>query len=128
MDEKMTKFYEALSADEELRAELVRLTDSVVVEGVTEEEARHLVAEVVAVFAVEHGFDLSQEDILAARSDAESELSEAELAAVAGGGGASICFCVIIGALKGCGCFFMGGDNSENMGVICAFGGGGIGD
>ena len=66
------------------------------------------------------------EDILASDASAsEGELSEVELEAVSGGGS---CMCVIIGAVKGCGCFIYGQaghqENPEGKGVVqCMFGG-----
>ena len=129
MNEKVTKFYEVVSADDALQAELVAVTEGVDLEGVSEEEARQAMAEAVVAFAAEHDFDLTVKDILAADADAaEGELSEDELSAVAGGGGASFCFCIVIGAVKGCGCFMMGAEMNTSGGVLCAFGGAGLGD
>ncbi len=106
MNEKIQQFYEVISADDALQAELVAVTEGVDIEGVSEEEARTAVAEAVAAFAAEHDFDLTAEDILAADTEVpEGELSEAELEAVAGG---AKCGCVAVGAVKGCFCFFYG--------------------
>lgn len=120
MNEKVTKFYEAVSADDALQEELASVTEGVDVEGVSEEEARQAMAEAVAAFAAEHDLDLTVEDVLAADADAtaEGELSDAELAAVAGGGD---CGCVIIGAVNGCGCFIVGGVHSGDG--LCILGG-----
>ena len=103
----MTRFYEAVSADEGLQAELVAVAEGVQVEGVPEAEARQAMAEALATFAAAHDFDLSAEDVLAADAEAsEAELSESELAAVAGGKG---CACFIVGAATGSFCLFAGG-------------------
>ncbi len=106
MNEKVQKFYEVVSADDALQAELVTVTENVDVEGVSEEEARAAMAEAVVAFAAAHDLDLTTEDILAADVEAsEGELSEAELEAVAGGGG---CGCFVIGVVKGCVCVMYG--------------------
>ncbi len=106
MNEKVKKFYEVVSADDALQAELVTVTEGVDVEGSSEEEARTAMAEAIAAFAAAHDLDLTTEDILAADAEtaAEGELSEDELEAVAGGA----CGCVVIGAVKGCFCFVYG--------------------
>ena len=106
MNEKLKAFYEAVSADGKLQEELVAVTDGVSFDDVTEEEARQAMADAVAAFAAEHDLDLTAADILAADVEREGELSDAELEAVGGG---KDCLCVIIGAVKGCGCFFAGG-------------------
>ena len=113
MNEKVTKFYEVVSADDALQAELVAVTEDVNLEGVSEEEARQAIAEAVAAFAAEHDLDLTVEDVLAADAEAaaEGELSEAELAAVAGG---VKCGCVIIGMLKGKGCVLFGATSDDH--------------
>ncbi len=102
------------------------MTEGVNVEGVSEEEARTAIAEAVAAFAAAHDLDLSAEDILAADAEAtvEGELSEAELEAVAGG---AKCGCVIIGMLKGCGCFLAGGSKFGDDSLCVTVGGVGCG-
>ena len=114
MNEKVTKFYEVVSGDDALQAELVAVTEGVDLEGVSEEEARTALAEAVAAFAAAHDLDLSAEDILAADAEAaaEGELSEAELEAVAGG---AKCGCFIIGMLKGKGCVAFGASSDQAM-------------
>ena len=122
MNEKVTKFYEAVSADDALQAELVAVTEGVDLEGLSEEEARTAMAEAVAAFAAAHDLDLTVEDVLAADAEAaEGELSEAELEAVAGGASGVGCGCFIIGAVKGCGCFVVGAADSSDKpdGSIC---------
>ncbi len=122
MNEKVQKFYEVVSADDALQAELVTVTDGVAVEGVSEEEARAALAEAVAAFAATHDLDLTAEDILAADAEAaEGELSDAELEAVAGG---AKCGCVVAGAVKGCFCFFYG----ESKGLSTTESEGKVGD
>ena len=113
MNEKVTKFYEVVSADDALQAELVAVTEGVDLEGVSEEEARQAVAEAVAALAAAHDLDLTVEDLLAADAEAaaEGELTEAELAAVAGG---AKCGCFVIGMLKGKGCVFIGGTSDQH--------------
>ena len=123
MNEKVTKFYEAISADDALQEELVAVTEGIDLEGVSEEEARAAIAEAIAAFAAEHDLDLTAADILAADAEAaaEGELTEAELAAVAGG---AKCACFIIGALKGCGCVLGGAsgkDSSQDGGGFFCF-------
>ena len=54
MNAKVTKFYEAVSADDALQEEFAQVTDSVDVTGVSEAEAREAVAMAVAAFAVAH--------------------------------------------------------------------------
>lgn len=108
MNEKMTAFYEAVSTDGALQAELVAVIEGVDLEGVEEVEARQAMADAVAAFAAAHDIELTAEDILAAEIQVEGELSEEELANVAGG----YCFCALIGAAKGCGCFLYGGSKS----------------
>ncbi len=123
MNEKVTKFYEVVSGDDALQAELVAVTEGVDLEGVSEEEARQAMAEAVAAFAAEHDLDLTVEDVLTADADAtaEGELSEAELEAVAGGNQGDGCGCFIIGAVKGCGCFVVGaaGEPDSHGGAVC---------
>ena len=116
MKEKVTKFYEAVSADGELQEELTSVIEGVNLEGVTEEEARTAMAEAVAAFAATHDLDLTAEDILAADIEAqgEGELSEEELDSVSGGG----CGCFIIGTSKGCACFMAGGSDSAACGGV----------
>ena len=111
MTEKVSRFYEAVSADDALQAELTAVTEGVDIEGASEEEARTAIAEAVASFAAAHDLDLSAEDLLAADDAPEGELSDEELEAVAGGG----CLCVIIGAVKGCGCVIGGGGKKGGM-------------
>ncbi len=112
MTEKVSRFYEAVSADDALQAELTAVTEGVDIEGASEEEARAAIAEAVASFAAAHDLDLTVEDLLAADVAPEGELSEEELEAVAGG---SSCFCVIIGAVKGCGCVLGGGGKGSGL-------------
>ncbi len=114
MNEKIQRFYEAVSADEGLQAELGAAVEGVELEGVSEEEARAAIAEVVAAFSAEHDLDLTVEDILAADAEAvEGQLSEGELEAVAGG--SSGCACVIIGMFRGCGCFIGGAAKTQGV-------------
>ncbi len=111
MNENVTRFYETVSADEELQKGLQAVVDGVELDGVSEDDARAAMAEAVAAFAAEHDLELTKEDILATELEApEGELADAELEAVAGGGG---CGCFIVGAAKGCGCFMVGGANSR---------------
>ncbi len=119
MNEKVTKFYEVVSADDELQAELMAVTEGVNLEDVSEEEARAAMAEAVAAFAAAHDLDLTVADILAADEAPEGELSEAELDVVAGGRTKTGCACVVIGAVKGCGCFIGGG--GKDMGLDMQF-------
>ncbi len=108
MDEKITKFYEAVSADEELQAELAEVTEAVSLEEVSEEEAREDMANAIAAFAAAHDLDLSAQDLLVADADiVEGRLSEEELQSITGGG--KKCLCVIVGAVTGCGCVIFGG-------------------
>ncbi len=117
MNEKVTRFYEVVSADDALQAELVAVTEGVNLDSLSEEEAREAMAEAVAAFAAAHELDLNAEDILAADAKApEGELSEAELEGVSGGGR---CACVIIGAVKGCGCVVVGGAKRESGKWTC---------
>ncbi len=109
MNKKVTKFYEVLSADEALQKELNEVVSETALDD--EDTARSAMVEAIASFAAAHDLDLTADDILAADAEAaEGELSDEELAAVAGGGipyDAS-CGCFIIGASKGCGCFIGG--------------------
>ena len=118
MNEKLTRFYEVVSADDSLQHELVAVTESVNLAGLTEKEARAAMAGAVAAFATEHDLDLTAEDILAADEGptVEGELSDAELEAVAGG---AHCACVIIGAVKGCGCVVVGGAKRDSGKWTC---------
>ena len=116
MNEKVSRFYEVVSADDALQAELVAVTEGVSLEGLSEKEARAAIAEAVASFAAAHDLDLTVEDLLAADVAPEGELSEAELAGVSGGGR---CACVIIGAVKGCGCVVVGGAKRESGKWTC---------
>ena len=125
MNEKVTKFYEVVSADDALQTELASVTEGVDLEGVPEEEARQAMAEAVAAFAAEHDLDLTVADILAADAEAtaEGELSEAELEVVAGG--LDACVCIVIGAVKGCGCVVFGGAKESAISedpTLCLFG------
>lgn len=106
MNEKVTKFYETISSDGALQAELDEVVGGVSLVDVPEGEARQAVADAVAAFAAERGLDLAAADLLATDAEAqvEGELADAELAGVAGGA----CGCFIIGAVKGCGCFVAG--------------------
>ena len=109
MNENVTRFYETVSADEELQKGLQAVVDSVELDGVSEDDARAAMAEAIAAFAVEHDLELTKEDILATELEApEGELADAELEAVAGGGG---CGCFIMGVVKGCFCLITGGAN-----------------
>ena len=116
MNETVNRFYEAVSADGELREELVSVTEGVTLDGVSEDVARVAMADAVAAFAATHGFDLAAEDILAADGKApEGELSDAELETVTGGG----CGCFVIGAVKGCVCIIGGGAGKGESLVVC---------
>ncbi len=119
MNENMKAFYEAVSEDKNLQAELTAVTEGVNLEDVSEEEARAAMAEAVAAFAAAHELDLTAEDILAADEAPEGELSESELDVVAGGITKTGCACVVIGAVKGCGCFIGGG--GKDMGLDMQF-------
>ena len=82
MNEKVTKFYEALSADSALKDELQAVTDGIELH--VEVEGRADLAKAIADFATAHGFDLTADDLLVEPAS-EGELSEDELAVVAGG-------------------------------------------
>ncbi len=114
MDEKVKAFYETISADEALREALMAKLDAIDL-GDDEAKVRAEMAESVAEFAKEHGYDVTVEDVLV--EGPEGELSEQELAEVAGG----VCACVVIGAAKGCGCFFAGGASmsDDSLGTAC---------
>lgn len=120
MNERMTRFYEVVSADDGLRAELDEATSAVAVEGRSEDEARRAVADAVVAFAAAHDLELTIADVLEATreseagdeanegTDVDGELSEAELASVAGGyiklvdpfasNPKAICYCFFNGA------------------------------
>ena len=118
MNENMTRFYEAVSADEGLQAELAAVAEGVQIEGVPEAEAKQAVAEALAAFAAAHDFDLSAEDVLAADAElSQGELSESELAAVAGGGD---CICMVGGASKGSFCLLIGAGKGLSELKMCA--------
>ena len=111
MNEKIQKFYEVVSTDDALQAELTTVTEGVAIDGVPERQARRAMAEAVAAFAAAHDLDLTAADILAADAEQpEGEISEAELEAVTGG---VKCGCFIVGAATGCGCFISG--SRKNM-------------
>lgn len=117
MNEKMTKFYEAVSADEALKEELDKAVSGAALDA--EEPTRSTVADAIAAFAAARDLNLTAADVLAADAEAaEGELSDEELAAVAGG---VSCGCFIVGAAKGCGCFF-GGKGGNNMGYVPSLG------
>ena len=121
MSEKVAKFYEAVSADEGLQAELAEAVEAVSLEEVSEEEAREDMANAVAAFAAAHDLELDASDLLVADADAlEGKLSEEELEAVTGGG--KKCLCVIIGAVNGCGCVIFGGAIKDHALGCTAFG------
>ncbi len=82
MNEKVTKFYEAVSADSALRDELQAVTDGIELH--VEVEGRDDLAKAIADFATAHGFDLAADDLIV-EPVSEGELSEDELAVVAGG-------------------------------------------
>ncbi len=113
MNEKMTKFYEAVSADEALKEELLEVTSGVAINA--EDTSRAAMADAVAAFAAAHDLDLTAADVLAADSEAmEGELTDEELMAVSGGG----CGCIVIGIAKGCGCFVYGQSQKKDMGGL----------
>lgn len=118
MNEKVTEFYEIVSASGELHEELATIVDGLDIEGMSEDDAREAMADAVAAFAAAHELDLTAADILAAdAAGPKGELSDVELANVAGGG----CGCFIIGAAKGCGCFLAGGSNHGSEDLECEF-------
>ena len=92
MNENVKKFLEEAEKNEELKAKLAALTD------------KETAAEKAAAIAKEYGFDLKPEDF---QMPEDADLSDEELARVAGGGKGGKC-----GFLAGfdCGCT-MGGMN-----------------
>ena len=103
MNENLKKFLEEVEKNEELKAKLKALTD------------KDTAVEKAIEIAKEYGFTLTAEDCA---QKADGELSEDELASVAGGvmgcfiisgdrdGGG--CGCVVVGAVKSCGCAIAG--------------------
>ena len=79
MNEASKKFIADLRTNDELRAKVEELVKSA--EGKTAEEARAELIQPFLVMAKEHGYDLTEEDIL----ESKRELSDQELEAVAGG-------------------------------------------
>ena len=107
MTEKMKKFYEESSQNEELKEKLMNVDQS-------------SSAEVIRI-AGEYGYELTEEDL---NQEENEELSLDELESVSGGGGVDIngdpCFCAICGGKAGsngkdCGCGFLGFD----VGIWC---------
>ncbi len=116
MNARVTVFYELVSGDLALQEELNEVIGAVELSR-DEAVSRRNMANALAAFAQEHGFDLVADDLLMADNAARSEheLSEDELMAVAGG--AIDCICPVIGAANGCGCFFYGqGKDQEKYG------------
>ena len=109
MNARVTVFYELVSGDLALQEELNEVIGAVELSR-DEAVSRRNMANALAAFAQEHGFDLVADDLLMADNAARSEheLSEDELMAVAGG--AIDCICPVIGAVKGRRCFLSGID------------------
>ena len=100
MTENLKKFLEEVEKNEELKTKLKALTD------------KDTAVEKAIEIAKEYGFTLTAEDCA---QKADGELSEDELASVAGGGMVCFigswdkgCICNVIGAAKSCGCVIVG--------------------
>ena len=113
MKDNLKKFLEEAWKNEELKEKLLKITDP-----------DTAVEQTIAV-AKEYGFTLAEEDFEEnSQDESDEDLSFDELEAVAGGfsddetavGWGDLpngCFCVIVGAAKGCGCFFWGAAHKD---------------
>lgn len=124
---KLEDFYEVLEENEEMKNEVEALNRKYEGADLTSEETKMEIGRMLADISARNGLDLAPEDFF----QQETELSDDDLDAVAGGGA---CGCVIAGggsrddADFQCGCFIGGqggGRGNENR-CICAMAGGGV--
>ena len=112
MKDNLKKFLEEAWKNEELKEKLLKITDP-----------DTAVEQTIAV-AKEYGFTLAEEDFEEnSQDESDEDLSFDELEAVAGGETTYIgpglgnvgdgCYCVIIGAAKGCGCCLVGSSDKS---------------
>jgi hypothetical protein len=117
--ENVSKFYEAVAADEGLRARLNDLSKPYQGQEMNEEKKAALVEQLVLPIAAEMGWDFSTEELRQyeeemVQASKNGELNDAELEAVAGGLPqimVAVCFVVGVGgtvALGGAACWGVG--------------------
>jgi len=128
--ENIKRFYDALTKDEALQDKFKALAEKYEGQKPDEEQADAICEKELLPFAKSAGYDFTLEELKEYNRDAAKpatrQLSEEELAAVAGG----VCVCVMFGLGElsdGCYCLcqLYGWGNSPGGCCLCAVGGGG---